>query len=93
MAGSGLLFGRKGGKFCINGVTGPDEYNTVVNNNAYTNLMARENLHYATQYCRIPAERNRDAYDALVRKTALEPSEVEAWVSAADNMYVPYDEN
>src|SRR5205814_7757139 len=32
----------KGGKFCINSVTGPDEYNTVVNNNAYTNLMARE---------------------------------------------------
>jgi trehalose/maltose hydrolase-like predicted phosphorylase len=37
----------KGGKFCINGVTGPDEYNTVVNNNSYTNLMARENLRYA----------------------------------------------
>jgi hypothetical protein len=36
----------RGGKFCINGVTGPDEYNTVVNNNAYTNLMARQNLHY-----------------------------------------------
>ena len=39
----------KGGKFCINSVTGPDEYNTVVNNNAYTNLMARENLSYAAQ--------------------------------------------
>ncbi|HTC75927.1 MAG TPA: hypothetical protein VK684_10145, partial [Edaphobacter sp.] len=39
----------KGGKFCINSVTGPDEYNTVVNNNAYTNLMARENLRYAAQ--------------------------------------------
>ena len=37
----------KGGKFCINAVTGPDEYNAVVNNNAYTNLMARENLRYA----------------------------------------------
>ena len=39
----------KDGKFCIHAVTGPDEYNTVVNNNAYTNLMARENLRYAIE--------------------------------------------
>jgi len=45
----GFYSDAKGGKFCINGVTGPDEYNTVVNNNAYTNLMARENLRYAAQ--------------------------------------------
>ena len=43
----GFYSEAKGGKFCINAVTGPDEYNTVVNNNAYTNLMARENLRYA----------------------------------------------
>jgi len=40
----GFYSDRKGGKFCIHGVTGPDEYTAVVNNNAYTNLMARENL-------------------------------------------------
>ena len=45
----GFYSDTKGGKFCINGVTGPDEYNAVVNNNAYTNLMARENLRYAAQ--------------------------------------------
>jgi Glycosyl hydrolase family 65 central catalytic domain len=33
-----------------------------------------------------------DAYNALVHKTALDPSEVETWVRAAENMYVPYDE-
>ena len=31
-------------------------------------------------------------YNALVHKTALEPSEVEAWIRAAERMYVPYDE-
>src|SRR6516225_5634218 len=36
----GFYADAKGGKFCINGVTGPDEYNAVVNNNAYTNLGA-----------------------------------------------------
>ena len=29
----GFYSAAKGGKFCINGVTGPDEYNAVVNNN------------------------------------------------------------
>ena len=45
----GFYSPRQRGKFCINAVTGPDEYNTVVNNNAYTNLMARENLRYAVR--------------------------------------------
>jgi len=79
-------------KFCINSVTGPDEYNTVVNNNAYTNLMARENLRYAAQTVQSLRATNQTAYDALARKTGLEPSEVDAWVRAAENMYVPYDE-
>ena len=82
----------KGGQFCINGVTGPDEYNAVVNNNAYTNLMARENLHYATRVIESLRATEPDAYNALVHKTALEPSEVKAWIRAAENMYVPYDE-
>ncbi|MBV8505622.1 MAG: glycoside hydrolase family 65 protein [Alphaproteobacteria bacterium] len=82
----------RGGKFCINSVTGPDEYNTVVNNNAYTNLMARENLRYAAQTVGSLRATNPDSYNALVHKTGLEPSEVEAWTRAADGMYVPYNE-
>jgi alpha,alpha-trehalose phosphorylase len=88
----GFFSETKGGKFCINSVTGPDEYNTVVNNNAYTNLMARENLRYATQTVDALRTADLDAYNALVHKTALEPSEVEAWKHAAEAMYVPYDE-
>jgi len=82
----------KRGKFCINSVIGPDEYNTVVNNNAYTNLMARENLRYAAQTIESLRATKPDAYNALAHKTALEASEVEAWLRAADSMYVPYDE-
>src|SRR6516162_2046672 len=82
----------KGGKFCINGVTGPDEYNAVVNNNAFTNLMARENLRYASETVEFLRDKEPDAYAALLRKTALDPAEIDAWVRAAENMYVPYDE-
>jgi alpha,alpha-trehalose phosphorylase len=88
----GFYSDRKGGKFCINAVTGPDEYNTVVNNNAYTNLMAEENLRYAAQTVEILRTSDPDAYRTLVDKTGLLPSEVEAWLRAADSMYVPYDE-
>jgi alpha,alpha-trehalose phosphorylase len=88
----GFYSERKGGAFCINGVTGPDEYNTVVNNNAYTNLMARENLRYAAETIEALRATQPDVYDALAYKTALQPSEVEAWKRAAAHMYVPYDE-
>src|SRR3984893_3470838 len=88
----GFYADAKGGKFCINSVTGPDEYNTVVNNNAYTNLMARENLRYAAETVQSLRATNPDAYNALAHKTDLNPSEVEAWTRAADSMYVPYDE-
>jgi alpha,alpha-trehalose phosphorylase len=88
----GFYSDRKGGKFCINGVTGPDEYNTVVNNNAYTNLMAQENLRYAAQSIEWLQRAHPDAFSALMQKTMLEPVEAEAWLHAAENMYVPRDE-
>jgi alpha,alpha-trehalose phosphorylase len=88
----GFYSDAKDEKFCINSVTGPDEYNTVVNNNAYTNLMARENLRYAAQTVESLRATDRDAYDALVDRTSLEPAELEGWTRAAEGMYVPYNE-
>jgi alpha,alpha-trehalose phosphorylase len=87
----GFFSERKGGKFCINGVTGPDEYNTVVNNNTYTNLMARENLRYAAQTVEALRVSNPEVFAELVHKTALDLGEVENWSRAADHMYVPFD--
>jgi alpha,alpha-trehalose phosphorylase len=77
------------GKFCITAVTGPDEYNTVVNNNAYTNLMARENLRYAVQTVRALRATKPQAYATLADRTALDDTEVEAWIRAAEGMLVP----
>lgn len=88
----GFYSDAKGGRFCINGVTGPDEYNAVVNNNAYTNLMARENLRYAAGVVELMRATKPDEYGALVHKTALEDHEVKEWLRAAENMYIPYDE-
>ena len=78
--------------FHIHGVTGPDEYNTVVNNNAYTNLMARENLRYAVETVESLRQENSELYAALVHDTGLKENEIEAWKKAADSMYIPFDE-
>jgi alpha,alpha-trehalose phosphorylase len=79
------------GKFHIHGVTGPDEYTTVVNDNAYTNLMARLNLSYAAAIVRRLRAERPDDYTALVREVALEPDEAQAWERAAAAMHVPFD--
>lgn len=88
----GFFSQRVGGQFCIHGVTGPDEYNAVVNNNTYTNLMARENLWYAANTVEQLHDRHPDRFVALVDKTQLNLAEVENWRKAADKMYLPFDE-
>ena len=85
------FFSQRDGKFRINGVTGPDEYNTVVNNNLYTNLMARENLWFAAETLRTLSEESPEQFAVLVRDTDLDVEEVMAWQRAADLMYLPFD--
>ncbi len=88
----GFYSTRRGGKFCIHGVTGPDEYNTVVNNNTFTNLMARKNLREAAATVDFLRREKTEEYAELVFKTNLKLAEVDDWKKAADLMYIPYDE-
>ncbi len=86
------FFSERRGGFVLAGVTGPDEYNTVVNNNFFTNVMARANLRYAALTVERMKRERPDAFRALVDRVGLEESEVADWIEAADAMYVPYDE-
>jgi len=79
------------GHFRIDGVTGPDEYTALVNNNAYTNLMAKNNLRFAVRTLRAMKQQRAEAFARLKQKTALEDAEIEAWQKIADSMYLPYD--
>ena len=72
------------GNFRIDGVTGPDEYSALVDNNVYTNLMAQANLRSAAE----AAERHAATASAL---DVTDP-EIASWRTAAEHMYVPYDE-
>jgi alpha,alpha-trehalose phosphorylase len=79
------------GKFHIHGVTGPDEYTTVVNDNTYTNLMARLNLNFAAATVRRLREERPADYTALLHAVRLQFKEVESWERAAAAMHVPFD--
>jgi len=87
----GFFSPRRGGRFVINGVTGPDEYSSMVDNNAFTNLMARENLQMAAAAVDDLRANSPDAYDRLVAVTNLDPAEPEEWRRIAEAMYVPFD--
>ncbi|GII64807.1 glycosyl hydrolase [Sphaerisporangium krabiense] len=72
------------GKYRIDGVTGPDEYSAVADNNLYTNLMAQLNLREA-------AEASGRHPDRAARLGVTE-EESRRWRAAAAAMSVPYDE-
>lgn len=72
------------GGFRIDGVTGPDEYSAVTDNNIYTNLMAQRNLRGAIRVC----ERQLEAANRL----GVTEKELGLWRSAADRMVIPYDD-
>ncbi|WP_164703338.1 glycoside hydrolase family 65 protein, partial [Modestobacter sp. KNN46-3] len=69
--------------FRIDGVTGPDEYTAVVDNNVYTNLMAQRNLREAVA----AAHRQPDTAARL----QVGADELELWARAADGMRVPFN--
>lgn len=77
--------------FHIHGVTGPDEYTTVVNDNLYTNVMARFNLRRAADAVAEVRQYDPDAYDQMVRRTGLRPEEIVEWREGASGMHIPFD--
>jgi alpha,alpha-trehalose phosphorylase len=77
--------------FQIHAVTGPDEYTTVVNNNMFTNVMARFNLRRAAASLRDLRERDEQGYQDLAERIGLEDAEIEDWESCAAGMKVAKD--
>ena len=78
--------------FHIHGVTGPDEYTTVVNDNLFTNVMARFNLRFAARVVREMAEAAPEDYALMAKRLDLDPAEPDAWDAAAEAMHIPYSE-
>lgn len=71
------------GRVHLFGMTGPDEYTGVVDDNVFTNLMARANLRAAAGAC--------EAHPEHVGRLGVELTELRQWRRLADAMHVPYD--
>ncbi len=80
------------GKYRIDNVTGPDEYTCIVNNNYYTNVMAKHNLLWAVKIYRLLSRTDADRLRALAGRLDLTETEVDNWQMAGESMYLPYDE-
>ncbi len=72
------------GRFRVDGVTGPDEYSAIADNNVYTNLMAQQNLRAAADAASRHPER--------ARELGIDEEETARWRGAAEEMYIPYDD-
>ncbi|MFE9774661.1 glycoside hydrolase family 65 protein [Streptomyces sp. NPDC005931] len=72
------------GVFHIDGVTGPDEYSAVADDNTYTNLMARANLLAAADACKRHPDR--------AAELGVDEEESAGWRDAADAVHVPYND-
>ena len=72
------------GRFHIDGVTGPDEYSAIADDNVYTNLMAQQNLLAAADAAK--------RYPDRARELGVDVEESASWRDAAEAMFIPYDE-
>lgn len=79
-----------GGSFRIDGVTGPDEYTCIVDNNYYTNAGAAYTFLNAVSLCRELGRRGGLA--ALSEKIRVTEAELSEFEDAGNRMYLPYDE-
>jgi alpha,alpha-trehalose phosphorylase len=72
------------GRFRIDGVTGPDEYSAIADNNVYTNLMAERNLRAASNAT--------ERHPQRAAELGVDDEEAAGWRDAAREMLIPYDE-
>lgn len=79
------------GTYHINNVTGPDEYTAVVNNNYYTNVMAKYHMYWANKLYFELKEYNPHEFERLCERINLNSDEINDMKQASEAMYLPYD--
>lgn len=87
----GFFNPEKGGKFCINEVTGPDEYSALSDNNCYTNVMVQHHLEGVSKLASRLQNENPKLWNHLVEELSIHDEELSLFARAAEQMYIPYD--
>src|SRR5690606_24101544 len=79
-------------KYVILGVTGPNEYENNVNNNWYTNYLARWCIRFTLEQLSKVKDGNKEDYERIIGHTKLKDAETDVWRKVAENLYFPYSE-
>ncbi len=79
-------------QYVILGVTGPNEYENNVNNNFYTNYLAKWCIDYTIEQIDKTEKEYTSDFIRLMSKVNLDKAEIALWKAVADNMYFPYSE-
>ncbi|WP_299128134.1 glycoside hydrolase family 65 protein [uncultured Winogradskyella sp.] len=79
-------------KYVILGVTGPNEYENNINNNWYTNYIAKWCIDYTLEILNKVKEGYKEDYKRVIGKTNLSDNELVQWSKVADSMYFPFSE-
>lgn len=79
------------GRYHILAVRGPNEYDVIVNNNCYTNMMAQENVAAAVTMIRKLEQEYPSAWQEIAARTAFDAAEITAWEKLAENIVLCYD--
>ncbi|WP_158974522.1 glycoside hydrolase family 65 protein [Cellulophaga sp. L1A9] len=83
-------FSTQKDKYVILGVTGPNEYENNINNNWYTNYLAKWCINYALEQLQKVKDGYSDDYYRIIGVTKLNDNETEKWAEVAKNMYFPF---
>ncbi|MFC2127971.1 glycoside hydrolase family 65 protein [Bacteroidota bacterium] len=85
-------FSKDKNQFVILGVTGPNEYENNINNNFYTNYLAKWCIEYAVENLLKLKEEYGVDYERIIALTKLTSEEVDSWLNVATNMFFAYSE-
>ncbi len=85
-------FSKDKNQYVILGVTGPNEYENNVNNNWYTNYMAKWCIDYTLETIDKVKENSSTDHDRISGKTKISDTELSEWKKVAENLYFPYSE-
>lgn len=83
---------QSGSGFGFYAVMGPDEFHMMVNNNCYTNFMAKKTFEFSLATLAAMREERPEAYSSLASRTGLADAELEGLERCARRMIIPYDE-
>lgn len=78
-------------QFGYYGVMGPDEFHMMVNNNGYTNFMAKKTFEYTMKIIRKMQSDVPEKYKDLIQKTGLKEDELDEFRLCGENMILLHD--